>query len=122
MNQVFTLAASFIVDCPSTNPKLPVQAFPSLAFTNPQPGATSTLTFTPAGTPPSGPLFVAFFTGLDTIFVEIQGGAVQIPSQLLGTVYAVVTDSNTSASDDNVVAGPAILLFDFNSNGELIPN
>jgi hypothetical protein len=120
MNQVFTLAAAFITECPSTNPTLPVHAFPSLTFANPSPGANSTLSFTPASTPPSGPLYVAFFTGLDTIFVEISDGAVVIPSQLLGTVYAVVTDSGNSTEDENIVAGPAILLFDFDSQGNLI--
>jgi hypothetical protein len=48
--------------------------------------------------------------GLDTIFVKISDGAVEFPSQLLGTVYAVVTDSGNSTEDENIVVGPAILL------------
>lgn len=30
-NEVYSLASQFIADCPSTNPKLPVKAFPKLA-------------------------------------------------------------------------------------------
>ncbi|TFY79368.1 hypothetical protein EWM64_g4646 [Hericium alpestre] len=57
MNQVYTLASSFITSCPSSNVALPVQAFPQLSFTNSTdllPGTTIMLQFTPAGTEISG--------------------------------------------------------------------
>lgn len=63
-----------------------------------------------------------FLTGLDTKFVEIKDGAVTIPSELVGTVYAVLTKSGDHADGDNVVAGPAILDFDFDVNGKVFEN
>jgi len=118
LNQVFTLAAAFITSCPDTNPKLPVKAFPSLSFSSPSPGKQSTLTL--KDTPPSGPLFVSFFTGLGQEFAPVQNGKVVVPGDLLGTVYAVLTTNGTMADDSNIVAGPAILSFPFNSAGNLI--
>ncbi|KIJ43115.1 hypothetical protein M422DRAFT_60331 [Sphaerobolus stellatus SS14] len=119
LNEVFTLAASFITSCPSTNPQLPVKAFPSLTFSSPAPGKESTLTFNATGTS-STPLFVSFFTGLSQEFAPLKNGKVAIPGDLLGTVYAVVTTNGTMADDSNIVAGPAVLSFPFNSDGNLI--
>jgi len=118
LNEVFSLAAPMIKSCPPTNPTLPVKAFPALTIASPKPGSTVSVTFDAGGS--SGPLWVAFFTGLDKEFVEIKDGQVTIPSDLLGTVYAVVTTSATDANDDTIIAGPAILTFDFDSNGKLI--
>ncbi|KII91978.1 hypothetical protein PLICRDRAFT_172141, partial [Plicaturopsis crispa FD-325 SS-3] len=46
-----------------------------------------------------------------------KDGSVTIPTDLVGTVYAVVSTNNTQATDANIVAGPAILEFAFNSDG-----
>lgn len=119
LNEVFTLAASFIVSCPSTNPALPVTAFPSLTLGTAKPGATVSVTFN-ATTPSTTPMFVAFFTGLSQEFAEIKNGMVTIPADLLGTVYAVVSTNGTMATDETTVAGPAILQFEFDSTGKLI--
>lgn len=63
---------------------------------------------------------IAFFTGLNTIFVAIKDNTVTIPKNSLGTVYAVATTSNDTADDSTIVAGPAILAFETNSNNQLI--
>jgi hypothetical protein len=117
LNQVFTLASGFIVSCPSTNPTLPVSAFPALTLTNPVPGQNSAIS-APKAT--ATPTYIAFFTGLDQIFVPIVNGQVAVPQGLSGQVYAVATTSATSAADNVVVAGPTILLFERDSNNNLI--
>jgi len=109
LDQVFTIASSFITSCPSTNPTLPVKAFPSLSVATPTPAPGSEITLTFEST--ASELFLAIFTGLDTIFVAIQDYQVTLPTTLSGTIYAVVTSSGTSVTDDNTVAGPAIMLF-----------
>ncbi|KAG5649966.1 hypothetical protein H0H81_001285 [Sphagnurus paluster] len=120
LNTVYTLAASFITSCPSTNPALPVKAFPAVSFgSNPTPGSTATVSFN-STTDASTPLYAVFFTGLSQIFSPIQNGQTMIPQNLLGTVYAVVCTNDTLASDLNIVAGPAILDFPFNSQGQLV--
>ncbi|CAA7260707.1 unnamed protein product [Cyclocybe aegerita] len=118
LNEVYTLAAPFITSCPSTNPPLPVKAFPSLAFTNkPVPGHTTTVERTPANAPAT---YISFFTGLDKIFVPITNGQVLVPEGLSGTVYAVATRSGEETTDDTIIAGPTILLFERDSRGNLI--
>lgn len=62
--------------------------------------------------------FVAFFTGLETIFVPVMNGEVVIPQELIGTSYAVLTSSNSSADDSSITAGVAIVDLPFNSNGK----
>jgi hypothetical protein len=121
MNEVFTLAAPFIKSCPSSNPTLPIKAFPSLTFSSPKPGSESTLTYNPSDDKSSSSdLFVAFFTGLTQEFAPVKDGKVVIPGDLKGTVYGIVTTSSTKVDDSNTVAGPAILSFPFDSNGNLV--
>jgi hypothetical protein len=61
-----------------------------------------------------------FFTGLDKIFVPITGGEIEVPKNLSGQVYALATSSGTEAIDSTTVAGPTILLFEHDSNDNLI--
>ncbi|KAG5650436.1 hypothetical protein H0H81_012287, partial [Sphagnurus paluster] len=90
LDTVYTLAASFITACPSTNPPLPVKAFPALTFDmNPWPGSESTLTFDTTGLESSTPLYAVFFTSLSQIVSPIEDGKVVIPKNLRGVVYAV---------------------------------
>lgn len=118
LNEVYTLAASFITSCPSTNPALPVKAFPSVTFpAKTTPGSTVAVTFESNSTEPQ---FVAFYTGLAQEFAPIKDGKVTIPADLRGQVYAVVTTNGTKADDSNTVAGPAILSFEFDSTGKVI--
>ncbi|MCJ1359641.1 MAG: hypothetical protein MMC33_009643 [Icmadophila ericetorum] len=115
LNEVFTLAASFIVSCPSTNAALPVKAFPALTATQGEPTSIGiTFTFTTA-TPPSGTFFVTFFSGLSTTSVPATyaNGVITttIPDTASGQTYAVLTSTNVTGtlSDADVLAGPAIL-------------
>ncbi|KAG5637100.1 hypothetical protein H0H81_005783 [Sphagnurus paluster] len=119
LDTVYTLAASFIKSCPSTNPALPVKAFPAVTFGSPKPGSESTVTL-PSSVDASKPLCAIFFTGLSQVVSPIKDGKTMIPSELRGTVYAVVSTDCTSANDQNIAAGPAILTFPFNSQGNLI--
>ncbi|KDR70429.1 hypothetical protein GALMADRAFT_214518 [Galerina marginata CBS 339.88] len=117
LNQVFTLAAAFITSCPSTNPTLPVHAFPALTVTGAVPGKNAAIS---APNATSTPTHIAFFTGFDKLFAEIQNGHVTVPTGLAGQVYAVATTSATQATDDVIVAGPTILLFETDSNNNLV--
>ncbi|KLO13125.1 hypothetical protein SCHPADRAFT_828488 [Schizopora paradoxa] len=120
-NQVFTLASTFITSCPSTTPQLPFTTFPSLTFEGtPTPGQVSTLDFnvtSSSNSSTNGTLSVAFLVGRNQTFVPLSANnSVTIPAELQGMVYAVVTNSDTNATDATTVAGPAILQFPFNSN------
>ncbi|KAJ7696462.1 ferritin-like domain-containing protein [Mycena rosella] len=122
LNQVYTIAAAFITSCPSTNPALPVKAFPSLAVQAPYaPGGTIELQYTPATPVTDGTdLYAAFYTGLSVEYAKLDGNKVVIPGTLRGQVYAVVTTSASAVNDANTIAGPAILRFDFDSVGNLM--
>jgi hypothetical protein len=59
------------------------------------------------------PLYVAIFSDLSTVqYVQIKpDNTVSLPAGLVGTVYVVVTTSSNAVSDDNIVAGPAVVQF-----------
>ncbi|KJA17543.1 hypothetical protein HYPSUDRAFT_70652 [Hypholoma sublateritium FD-334 SS-4] len=116
-NEVYSLASPFIVSCPATNPSLPVKAYPALRFSDPAPGKNSYIEIAQSGVEAT---FIAFLTGLDTIFVRVENGAVKIPEYISGEIYAVATTSGTEASPSTIVAGPAILSFELNSRYQLI--
>ncbi|KAH9484918.1 Protein rds1 [Psilocybe cubensis] len=117
LNEVYTLAANFIVSCPSTNAALPVKAFPALSIQLTAPGETAAVSAPSAVSPPT---YIVFFSGLDKIFVKIMDGKVSIPKDLAETVYAVATTSDSAATDDTIVAGPAILMYPKDSNNSLM--
>jgi len=117
-DQVYSLAAEFITSCPSTNPALPVKAFPGLtatpsgAATN---GAQVKLTPTNASSIANvtGPIYAAWI-GFPTSAFGLYNPAtemVMIPSdvEFMGQQYIVLTTSNTTVTDDTILAGPAIL-------------
>lgn len=119
INEVYTLAAQFIVSCPSTNVALPVKAFPVLALGTKgtiKSGDTITLN-TPnfilkpvnAGTQVYG----AFITITGPIFVDataVSGGyTVQVPKGVNGQTYVVLTGCKDAVNDNTVAAGPAII-------------
>ncbi|KZV98149.1 hypothetical protein EXIGLDRAFT_746780 [Exidia glandulosa HHB12029] len=119
-SQVFSLAAPFITSCPSTNPTLPVKAFPGLTLSSPsngslKPGSNVTLEVSSAyNATTETPLYVAFLTGTSVVFAPYsanQSFVIPMGVNSTGTIYAVITSSNSSASDDNTVAGPVILQF-----------
>lgn len=118
MNEVFTLAATFITSCPSTNPNLHLAAFPTLTLNNAVPGQNATVKYSSASAKAT---FVVFLFGLEKNFVPIDGeGQVAVPANLTGQVYAIATSSGTDLVDSTTVAGPTILLFQDDSTGKLI--
>jgi len=117
LNDVYSIAAPFITSCPSTNPALPVKAFPALNVTggggSVNPGSTISATFANATTAAAaGQIYMAFFSGLTTTFApyDASKNTVTVPAGLSGTVYAVATTvGNGTVTDDNTLAGPIIL-------------
>lgn len=108
-NEVYSLAAQFITSCPSTNPTLPVKAFPALTLETAgklKPGQTITLK-----TSATGGQFAIFLSELGQTAVawSASNPSVQIPDNTYGQLYVVLTSSNATVTDDNVVAGPAIV-------------
>ncbi|KAL1310618.1 hypothetical protein AAFC00_000890 [Neodothiora populina] len=118
-NEVYSLAAPFIVSCPESNPALPVKAFPALTVATGMPsvqGASITYKVSNA-TLPAGQLYIAFPLVTGAVFEPVTRNAdgtlmAQIPSGAngpAGEVFAILTSSNTTLGDDNTVAGPAVL-------------
>ncbi|KAF8598929.1 hypothetical protein BDV93DRAFT_592558 [Ceratobasidium sp. AG-I] len=120
LNEVYTLAASFITSCPSTNPSLPVKAFPAFSITTAtyKPGDTVSISYDTA-LANGKKTYVSFTDGLAQVVVPVTGSAkslkVKLPAGLTGTVYAVVSTSDKAATDGTIVAGPAVLMFPFGS-------
>lgn len=118
-DEVYSLAAPFIVSCPSTNVALPVKAFPTLTLTaGAMPNADITgdyLTFTSA-TPleANTAYYLHFLNGLATNPVKAYVAAgnmvsANIPAGIAGQVYVVLTKSLAAPSDDTILAGPTII-------------
>jgi len=134
-NEVYSLASLFISSCPKSNPALPVKAFPTLALTDSaMPAANSTISNMDAkkASPPvttgstitlsiatgkiTGQVQVGFPMVTGDIFVEakvINGGksvTAVIPAGVCGQVYALLTSCGiTKISDNNILAGPAVV-------------
>ncbi|KAI9744673.1 MAG: hypothetical protein M1818_002202 [Claussenomyces sp. TS43310] len=120
-DEVYTLAAPFIVSCPSTNTPLPVKAFPTLTLaTTGTINAGTTVTLVAPGltiVAASGvQIYAAFITLTGPIFVPaeaIDGGesgySLVIPEGVAGQTYVVLTGCNEFVNDDTIVAGPAII-------------
>jgi hypothetical protein len=118
-NEVYTLAAQFIVSCPSTNAALPVSAFPSLVLGttgNIVSGDTITL-LTPgyqvtsnSGTAPVYGCFVAVTGPICSVATAVSGGySVVVPKGVNGQSYVVLQGCTDVVNDDTVSAGPAIV-------------
>jgi hypothetical protein len=60
-----------------------------------------------------GKVYAAFITILGPVFVDAQavdgGYEVVVPKEVSGQSYAVLTSCNTAATDDTIVAGPAVV-------------
>ena len=120
-DQVYSLAAPFIKTCPSSNPKLPVKAFPVLTPTTPMPakqGGKVTYTIPKGTTLPSGQLYIAFplavpGTQYMPVTKQSDGSLVASVPKLAngpaGQSYAILTSSNSTLTDDNTIAGPAVV-------------
>jgi len=116
-NNVYTLAAPFIVSCPADNPTfLPLKAFPALTVQNTDKLYTgSSITVQSADTSLSGDVYAAFVTVTGPVFTTIApwgapgGYNVVIPAGVHGQSYLVLTSNNTAVSDDTTLSGPAIV-------------
>lgn len=119
LNEVYTLAAQFITSCPSTNPTLPVKAFPTITVkpAAPKPGSSITVSY---ANMTSSQLYAYFYTGLSTEKVKVKNGKVTIPSDLVGQIYMVLSTNGTAVSESSTVAGPAVLQFETNSAGVVV--
>jgi len=116
-NEVYTVASPFISSCPSNNGALPVKAFPSLTMSSMDAvmvGAKVAVT--------AGKGFDTSATDINAAFITVTGPAwapiesmgdgkftVTVPKGVAGQSYFVLTKGNTQATDDNIVAGPAIV-------------
>ena len=114
-DEVYTVASPFIVSCPSSNPALPVKAFPSLTMTSSDTLMTGSKVSlaTGEGFAATGTVYAAFITVTGPVWAPVTpsdgGYSVTIPNGVEGQSYVVLTSSNDKISDDNIVAGPAIL-------------
>jgi hypothetical protein len=108
VNEVYTIAAQFLASCPSSNPALPLNAFPSLEVMGSsvvKPGQSIQVSM---NVPDS--YFAVILFGLKTTALPLKGGWFTIPTDLMleGQFYLVISKDGTIA-DDMIVAGPAIL-------------
>lgn len=114
-NEVYTLAAGFIKSCPSDNPALPVKAFPSLSASSKDMPikAGSTVLLGTSGYKIEGTVYAAFIAVTGPTFVEaksVNGGyEAVVPKGFAGQSYVVLTSCNTAATDDTILAGPAVV-------------
>ncbi|KAG9575209.1 Ferritin/ribonucleotide reductase, partial [Aureobasidium melanogenum] len=120
-DQVYSLAAPFIKSCPASNPMLPVKAFPTLSVaknvTMPvMQGEFITFEVAADMKVPAGPLFVAFPLATGTMFsaaiVKDCMITARVPVSIdgpAGESFAILTTNSTAVSDDNTVAGPAVV-------------
>lgn len=119
-NQVFSLAIQFIKECPSDNPPLPFMAFPVLSLVPAEgepeikSGNTIWLSTTAANAHGYHSIYAAFMTVTGPIFSDVQwtdGDKLKtvVPEGINGQSYVILTTSNDAVTDDNTVAGPAIV-------------
>ncbi|KAL9130200.1 MAG: hypothetical protein Q9217_001545 [Psora testacea] len=125
LNEVYTLAAPFIVSCPLGNPPLPVKAFPMLMSAptngNITVGKEITLLTPNSVVKPadgSSQIYGAFITVTGPVFAAataVDGGfTLTVPeapeggAPIAGQTYVVLTGCNTKVTDDTVAAGPAV--------------
>ncbi|KAJ1020912.1 hypothetical protein NDA18_005759 [Ustilago nuda] len=99
------------VRCPSTNPALPVKAFPAATISGDVCGGKK-VTINGDGVQPGQ--YVAFLAGLQVYYAQIgDGNTVTVPEAVgYGRIYAVVSRVGDSIADDNIIAGPAVIDID----------
>ena len=116
-NQAYSLAASFITSCPSSNPTLPFKAFQNLTVEGtPAAGERIRLSYNDTSASNETQYF-ALFSGLNTTFASISDSkVVTLPEGLQGLVFAVVTSNGSAVSDASTIAGPVALSFPFGAD------
>ncbi|KAF7194451.1 Protein rds1 [Pseudocercospora fuligena] len=121
-NQVYSLAAQFIKSCPSSNPPLPVMAFPAITVSPAgvaKPG--DKLHFTVAKSVDAKAAY--FITSMGPVSAQLSGSGtkytVVVPSGAQpGQEYVILTKDSNKPTDDNTVAGPAVVQVADNAYGQ----
>jgi len=120
--EVFGVVHGLIKSCPSTNPTLVAGpgGFPSdlTLGKNAKPGHSVSVTFTPPKGSESKQFYLALKTGLATHIVPIHSNKAKLPSDLQGIVFSIVVTDPNEATDDNTVAGTAVLSFPFPASAD----
>ena len=124
-NEVYSLAGAFITGG-SSPVTLPFMPFPALTLQCTQyyyEADRSSVTFSGAykaaekmGVTKDTPIYAVFFSGLKKLYAQVritQGGSDYkidtIPAGVQGQSYVVLSKSCTDFSDENIIAGPAII-------------
>lgn len=90
MNQIFTLAASFITSCPSTNAALPVSAFPALNASPANAASGTTVTYDFKGNS-SETYYAVYYYGLSVLTAKLDSDKkAKVPGDLLGRYYTII--------------------------------
>ncbi|KAJ5204233.1 uncharacterized protein N7498_005112 [Penicillium cinerascens] len=117
-DEVYTVASPFITSCPSSNGKLPVKAFPSLTLTSTHAIVCGSKARLVAGSSfddeSLNNLYAAFITVTGPVWAPLtykgdKTFSVTIPQGVAGQSYVVITKGKKHVTDDNIVAGPAIV-------------
>lgn len=127
-NEVYTLAAPFIVSCPPNNPQfLPLKAFPALTVTSEGAVLTgSKITVQAMISNWSGPVYAAFVSATGPVWAQLESGeqhqfTVTIPAGVHGQSYLLLTKDPQTVTDDTVVAGPAIVMISGTDGAPTMP-
>lgn len=126
LDEVYTLAAPFIVSCPANNPALPVKAFPALSLSKdaPSPLYQNQTVVIDSVDAIQGTPYAAFITVTGPVYTDLkqlspQTFQVTIPAGIAGQSYLVFTNcKDADVTDDTVVAGPAIVEIAGDSYGD----
>ncbi|KAG8904793.1 hypothetical protein FRB99_001183 [Tulasnella sp. 403] len=109
--QTYSLITPYIASCPSTNPKLPVAAFPRLSLLQSNYTAGAAVTFN-YSIPYAGPTYLALYNGLDMSYFPVSANkTATLPPNLSGIVYAVLSSVATGLNSTTTLAGPLVLHF-----------
>ncbi|KAF2664117.1 hypothetical protein BT63DRAFT_101222 [Microthyrium microscopicum] len=115
-DEVYSLAAPFIVSCPSSNPTfLTLKEFPGLTVSSQDAKIkTNTVLDVYANIPDDTTVYASFATVTGPVFAEIQCTGhgdyeVTVPAGVHGQSYLIFTSSNSTVNDDTTLAGPAIV-------------
>lgn len=117
-NEVYTIASPFIASCPESNAMLPVKAFPSLTASSMKPVMAGDKLELMVGEGwnkmHTEDVHAAFITVTGPVWAKVHSEgdmkySVTIPKGICGQSYVVLTNGDKMATDDNIVAGPAIV-------------
>lgn len=121
-DEVYSLAAQFITACPASNPALPVKAFPAITDKSASPSKPGdVLSLEVAQSVDAKAAY--FITTTGPVAANITGSAtcykVTVPVGVqAGQEYLVLTSGNgTAPTDENIVAGPAVVAIQDNIQG-----